>query len=1043
MHDAAYLHIRARNSRATRIVSLTEASVRIGRGRSCEVRLDDPALAEVECLLRRRGNTWHLQPVEASSSLTLDGRPADGPRPVPMGSTLRLADRWLTLLPTMDGPEDEAATMVDPEGQKVIPIEPVPEPRPPADGPPDPSSDPLDRQKAEVARLEARLKQRERWLKDRLYERQWEARWRAAGASIKNRERPAGQPAEPRSRAGSAPLRPAVAPEPSLRARREPVAPAAPRYDRPVPSEPPSYPSPLARPQPTTPAASRVSPAEVEPTRSETGEPPAAEAPPESRSLRMTEPVVPVEALLESPAPEPEAAPGPDAAVLSLPAEEPTIPDAEPTPDAVLGVAEEADEPGPIEGEPAALAEPMIAEEPEAEVGDESGAVASLADREEPSGPADSVEAIDGMLEALVADRLAYQGPGTLPDEAPAIGEPDRTEAGEPGDPIASSVPLSGGPADPEPATSTELAIPWEAPGLAVAGPEEAEEAEPVERDADRPRLSVPRIGLSDLVSFLSGKAPEPGPIADPEPDVEQAPEPNAGPDPEPTAAPAPEPIEGQEPATEVRGGPAAPVAEATGIPEVEATGIEAAIRPVPEPIEDAPGPIAPDLPKPADVGEPEPEVRRSGDWPSAKAILTAQPGRKGAGSRPGARQRSVARLPLPTDRIAPDGWTVPGGSWLCIPLMFAVVAVGAVGVRLSWTWAVVDRGVGRLADRLADGKRPEGSALELLLEREQELPGAKWWNSTADQMIMRAALLAGQGGGFDPAAQERAGDLLHAASGTAPGHPSLRFAKAWRTLQDPGIDPSATALGLSRDVWTLTWTGRALLSEGKAEAAKRAYRSALEMACRARSDFSATPTFHSEPRGGRFGLPLEDVIHGIVLDMANRPEWSAEDWDDVLPDVAEVWLVAARLLRQRGDSASEAALDRAIALGEDAGPEGCSTALQLASSAEALALAGRFDEAAERYREAVDRIGLAEESARRSWMFNLAELYGRTGKPNDERSCLLESMITDPNDPVTSEAIRLQLRRGMSLVGTDGGEGDGAELSASVRPSRSRTLGE
>jgi tetratricopeptide (TPR) repeat protein len=214
-------------------------------------------------------------------------------------------------------------------------------------------------------------------------------------------------------------------------------------------------------------------------------------------------------------------------------------------------------------------------------------------------------------------------------------------------------------------------------------------------------------------------------------------------------------------------------------------------------------------------------------------------------------------------------------------------------------------------------------------------------------------------------------------------------------------------------------------------------------MACRARPDPSATPAFHGEPRGGRFGLPLEDVIQVIVLDMANRPEWSTEDWDDVLPDVAEAWLVAARLLRQRGDSASEAALDRAIALGEGPPPSGCSTALHLAASAEALALAGRFEEAAERYRAAVDRIDVAEEGARRPWMFNLAELYGRTGKASDERSCLLASMTTDPNDPVTSEAIRTQLRRGMSLVGTDGGEGDGADLSASLRPSRSRTLGE
>ena len=80
MHDAAYLHIRSRDGRSTRIVALSEPSVRIGRGRSCEVRLDEPALAEVECLLRRRGESWHLQPVQPDGRLTIDGRPADRPR---------------------------------------------------------------------------------------------------------------------------------------------------------------------------------------------------------------------------------------------------------------------------------------------------------------------------------------------------------------------------------------------------------------------------------------------------------------------------------------------------------------------------------------------------------------------------------------------------------------------------------------------------------------------------------------------------------------------------------------------------------------------------------------------------------------------------------------------------------------------------------------------------------------------------------------------------------------------------------------------------
>ncbi len=1002
MHDAAYLHIRARNSRATRIVSLTEASVRIGRGRSCEVRLDDPALAEVECLLRRRGNTWHLQPVEASSTLTLDGRPADAPRPVPMGSTLRLADRWLTLLPTMDAPDldPDPDPTLPPEEQVVIASEPEPQTRPQDEQPPESSSDPLDQQKAEVARLEARLKQRERWLKDRLHERQWEARWRAAGASIKNRERPVGQP-EPKVRASSAPLRPTVTPEPSLRARREPVAPVAPRYQRPTPSEPPSYPTPANRTQPK--AAPRPSSIEDEATCPEVAEPPMVEAPPQSRALRVTQEIVPVETLLRSTTPDPElASESGEPTPLEQKAEEPSPQTAESLLEASLLVEAEGVEPGPI-------------------AVDEQDDPVAIDDQEDATATSDAIEPIDGMIEALAADRLEELEPAPDPTETPAVEGLSQVEVETPGDPIALDPAPSEEPADPARSTCTELAIPWEGPSLAIAEPlacvdteQTVEPASPVEK---RPKLGVPMIGLSELVSFLSRKPSE----------VTQTTEPEPEPEPEPLAAP--------EPAVENHDAPVENVAEPTE-PRAETPA-------APEPIEDPSEPIEPFVPEASGNDEPEPIVTRSGDWPSAKAILTAQPDRERARSRPAARNRAAARLPLPTDRIAPAGWTVPGGSWLCIPLMFVAVAVGAVGLRLSWTWAVVDRETGRLADQLADGKRPEGTTLELSIEREQELPPAKWWNSTSDQMIMRAALLSGQGVGFDPANQERAGDLLHAASGNAPGHPSLRFAKAWRALQEPGVDPAAAAVGLSRDVWSLSWTGRALLAKGNVEAAKRVYRSALEMACRAQPDPSARPTFHSEPRGGRFGLPLEDLINVVVLDMANRPEWSTEDWQDVLPDVAEVWLVAARLLRNRGDSAAEAALDRAIALGEEPAPSGCSTALHEAASAEALALAGRFDEAAERYQSAVEHLSKAEEPARRSWMFNLAELYGRTGKSSDERSCLLASMTTDPNDPVTSEAIRIQLRRGMSLVGTEGGEGDGTDLSVTARPLRSRTLGE
>jgi tetratricopeptide (TPR) repeat protein len=384
--------------------------------------------------------------------------------------------------------------------------------------------------------------------------------------------------------------------------------------------------------------------------------------------------------------------------------------------------------------------------------------------------------------------------------------------------------------------------------------------------------------------------------------------------------------------------------------------------------------------------------------------------------------------FPEPTDRVSPDEWAIPGGAWLCIPMMFAALAVGVAGVRVAWTWALLDRESGRIADRLASGKRPEAGSLELLLERELELPMASWRTSTADAMIARAALLSGPGPGFDPAAQERAGGLIHAAGASSPGHPGLRFARAWRAVQEPGADPPSMAVGLSRDIWPLAWSARALLSAGKADEARRAYLKAMDLACRAAPDGSAPPRFHADPQGGHFGLPLEGVIGVIVADMADRPEWSSEDWLELIPESSLAWLVAARVLRQRGDEAADRALERAIALADEPTPPGCSAAIHLAAGAEAMALDGRLEEAAGRYREAISRLSQAEEPARRPWMFNLADLLGRLDDRQGEREALLAAMITDPDDPVTAEAIRSQLRRGVDLVGAVGGEGEDRE---------------
>ena len=171
--EAAHLHVRSRDGRSTRVVPLSAPNVRIGRGRACEVAIDDPGVADVQCLLRRRGESWHLHPVGPPGLLTIDGRPVDAPRPVPMGTTIRLGDRWLTLLPTADAPVDEPEPIDLTEEAKVELRPFVPEPAPDRSvaAPGGSRTELLEARRDELDRWESRLRHREQWLEDRQRER--------------------------------------------------------------------------------------------------------------------------------------------------------------------------------------------------------------------------------------------------------------------------------------------------------------------------------------------------------------------------------------------------------------------------------------------------------------------------------------------------------------------------------------------------------------------------------------------------------------------------------------------------------------------------------------------------------------------------------------------------------------------------------------------------------------------------------------------------------------------------------------------------------
>src|SRR5262249_3595780 len=97
MPESTCLHIQDRESGPIRGVELPWISVRIGRAAYCEVRLPDTQIAEEACRLTRKGRTWNLIPSSVAGLILLEGRPLNGPCPLPFDVPFRLGAYCLTL----------------------------------------------------------------------------------------------------------------------------------------------------------------------------------------------------------------------------------------------------------------------------------------------------------------------------------------------------------------------------------------------------------------------------------------------------------------------------------------------------------------------------------------------------------------------------------------------------------------------------------------------------------------------------------------------------------------------------------------------------------------------------------------------------------------------------------------------------------------------------------------------------------------------------------------------------------------------------------
>ncbi len=862
MPDATFLHIRGRDDSPTRVLELPIGPIRVGRGPLCEVRLADPALGDVQCMLRRRGNTWHFQPVGPPGRVWIEGRPADQQRPLPMGLTLRVGEHWLTLQAaegtaeawgTFDAPiavePDQAETAAPP------PAEPEPEPEPEPPGPERARAATAAAPEADDERLrrwQARLDQREQWLKDRQDEKRWEARWKAAGETIRARS--------------TGPAVPTSSPEP-----RTSPPPAAPRPRPPMPPgrtvEPRPAPSFRRIADPTP----RSSPSRV-PLRPATGpavsQPPAAPAPP----IR-SEPRIPT-----------------TRALVALPA-------------------------------------PSI---------DWSGA------RVEPVTPAPDRVAEAEFRSPMVEPARPIELPPTDAPAEPEPAAPDDSEAA--GVEILAPTPDLPAVAEP-PGSASEIPPPLgDEPGAPVVEPE--------------------AVAIVEPASVLEGDLADTDPIeSEPEAILEAAPEPEALPSPRESAD---------------RADPA-PIA-LRGLSEVLGAA---------PPIVEAPPAL---IPEPAESG------LSYAEWPSARSIFAAQ-GSRSTGPAPEPLRRRRAE-PSPTDASAPASWSIP--AWLgIIPAVGVALALGGGGLALAYEWSIDDSSADQA---MALALRPEGTPAPAI--DPSSLPRGGWWRSTAPHLSAWAVALARSTDGEDHAEDIRA--MSDAARHASPLAASTRFAIEPPARPEADGSPDLAHLGRTRDVVTLSWTGRRLRQSGKVDASLRAYRSALAIAARARPGELDAPGFDEDTAVRRYRLPRESMIGSVVLDMARAGEWTPEQWAEAIPGSAAAPLIASRVLRKANQPAeADRLVDLAIARADTPEPPGFDPAEHRAAVAEAMATRGRWADAVEQYRRAIDAAD--DDSTRRRWHLNLAEVAYQARDDATRTRSIEAAKAPDSADEITRRALRHQ----------------------------------
>ena len=393
-------------------------------------------------------------------------------------------------------------------------------------------------------------------------------------------------------------------------------------------------------------------------------------------------------------------------------------------------------------------------------------------------------------------------------------------------------------------------------------------------------------------------------------------------------------------------------------------------------------------------------------EWPSAKDILATyratSPGRLPPNRGKKATRKSNRSSLMPTTECTPSRWTPPISVAGPAVALFILVA-GVLGCSLSWSWAQDSSTASIVTDRLLTG--------DLAFQRtplpETIQPPVGGWITSTPAHLANWAVFLGRLAAEENQSPAETVALLERTLAASPINAQARFALAQLEPADGTKSLSAHSVGLSRDAVSLAWSARRLLAAGRKDEALKLFSRAIAVAVPEKVTRFRVPRFSEDPGVRRYLLPGEEQVREIVVELVSQNVWTFEEWSRALPETPIVLIATARLLRERGRNEAEKLLD--VVLREPAIPLNTAEAgpVALAARAEALALRSRFKESGQLYRQAINSID--DQTIRRSWWFNLAELAYQSEDEIERQAALRSATAVAFSDDITRRATDIQ----------------------------------